>query len=103
MFFCSKNRISSVPTTANTDNPNEFGASSHHRSELFWTLTGERAAGDERQAKQQLQRDGCTHHLRHVGGSDGDLSQHPEGDRGLIAERVSTCLGLCQYRRPGIQ
>ena len=50
-------------------------------------------APDERQAEQQVERDGGAEHLGEVAGGDGDFAEDPQADGGLARVVVAAGLG----------
>ena len=56
-------------------------------------------APDERQAEEQVERDGGADDLGEVAGGDGDLAEHPEDDGGRA--RVAVAAGLREIAAAG--
>ncbi len=60
---------------------------------------GEADAPDERQAEQQVERDGGADHFGQVAGGDGDLAEDPQNDGGR--PRVAVAAGLGEVAAAG--
>src|SRR5947207_3195793 len=49
--------------------------------------------GEQRQAEEQIERNGRADHFREIAGGDRDLANHPEKKRDRLAEMVAASLG----------